>query len=280
MQQIKIITHNGLFHSDEVFAVAFLKYIYEHETVNIIRTRDTELIAKAQQETKTYVLDVGGLHEKEKRNFDHHQEDYKGKHSSFGLLINALSDTQVIRLFKFSEVFASFYKQLVLPIDTWDNNVENVIQLAYSNHIYSLQRIIGAFNQSIPFGQKQDKAFMDAVCFAKNIIIQEIDAAKESHYETLMCEKYLLDGSINIKNKKAISEVFFSTFKSWVKQKGLNYIMLPIPNENLSYNYLIYSKNSQKYMLPIDSKSHFRHKAGFIIIFKKYQDALNYFEKL
>ena len=45
MNDITIATHNGTFHADDVFSVAALKYIYP--SFKLIRTRDMELISKA-----------------------------------------------------------------------------------------------------------------------------------------------------------------------------------------------------------------------------------------
>ncbi len=280
MKQINILTHNGLFHSDEVFTVAFLKHVFNEEMLNISRTRDESLLQKAKADKQTYVLDLGGEYNAEMRNFDHHQDHYKGELSSFGLLIENLSRKQIINIFKYPQAFRNFKQQMVKPIDKWDNNIENVIQIAGSNHIYSVQRIISSYNQSIPYGVKQEEAFAKAVAFAKNIIEREISVAKEMHFEKLMCERYQADGHISINNQKAISKVFFSGFKSWAKQKRLHYILIPIPNEELRNDYLIFSTKPEKYKLPTDATSFFRHKSGFIIQFKSYENALNYFKKL
>ncbi|OYT14620.1 MAG: hypothetical protein B7C24_17370 [Bacteroidetes bacterium 4572_77] len=280
MKQINIITHNGLFHSDEVFAVAFLKHLFKEEILNISRTRDESLLQIAKADKHSYVLDLGGEYNAEMLNFDHHQDHYKGELSSFGLLIENLSQKQIISVFKYPQAFEYFKQQLVKPIDKWDNNTENVIQIAASNHIYSLQRIISAYNQSIPFGVKQEEAFAQAVSFAETIIKKEIYAAKEVHFEKLMCERYQADGHISINNKKAISKVFFSGFKGWAKQKGLRYMLIPVPNEELQNDYLVFSTKPAKYKLPIAANSYFRHKAGFIILFKSHENALQYFEKL
>src|SRR3989344_2504806 len=85
----KLITHNGSFHTDDIFAAATLSVLLERkgETYEIIRTRDEEII-----KTGDYVFDVGGIYDKEKNRFDHHQVGGAGKsesgieYSSFGLV--------------------------------------------------------------------------------------------------------------------------------------------------------------------------------------------------
>lgn len=64
---ISIITHNGKFHTDDVFACAILKYIFDD--INIIRTRDESII----NDSDSYIIDVGGEYDGVKK-FDHHQK--------------------------------------------------------------------------------------------------------------------------------------------------------------------------------------------------------------
>ena len=74
--------------ADDVFSVAALKYIYP--SFKLIRTRDMELISKAD-----VVIDVGGEHNPETGRFDHHQRGGAGARengipfSSFGLICYA-----------------------------------------------------------------------------------------------------------------------------------------------------------------------------------------------
>ncbi|PIZ87309.1 hypothetical protein COX93_01400, partial [Candidatus Nomurabacteria bacterium CG_4_10_14_0_2_um_filter_30_12] len=57
MNKIKLITHNGSFHSDDIFATATLSLLLEKrgESFEIIRTRDEEIIKNGD-----YIFDVGG----------------------------------------------------------------------------------------------------------------------------------------------------------------------------------------------------------------------------
>ena len=60
-----IITHDGKFHADDVFAVATLLLILRRESpsVSIVRSRDSALVARAD-----FVIDVGGQYNEEKIN--------------------------------------------------------------------------------------------------------------------------------------------------------------------------------------------------------------------
>jgi uncharacterized UPF0160 family protein len=86
MQEIKTIgTHNGRFHSDDVFSVALLKALYPEAVV--VRSRDLDVLAACD-----LVLDVAAVYDPEKLRFDHHQQGGAGArengipYSSFALI--------------------------------------------------------------------------------------------------------------------------------------------------------------------------------------------------
>ena len=88
---MKIVTHDGKFHSDDVFGGGLLKLIYPD--VNITRTRDKEQINLAD-----IVFDVGFELDSSKSRYDHHQfkRDQLTRlngvsYSSYGLLWNLFS---------------------------------------------------------------------------------------------------------------------------------------------------------------------------------------------
>lgn len=68
---MRIATHSGTFHADDVFGVAVLALVFPgHE---IVRTRDAAEIARAD-----YVVDVGGVWDAPAGRFDHHQRGFDG----------------------------------------------------------------------------------------------------------------------------------------------------------------------------------------------------------
>ncbi len=71
-EQKKILTHNGVFHADEVTAVAILLAIPEFRNAQIVRTRDAKVFATAD-----VVVDVGGKFDEKTMRYDHHQPDFK-----------------------------------------------------------------------------------------------------------------------------------------------------------------------------------------------------------
>ena len=122
--QIQVVTHDGIFHADEVFACALLCIAYGQENVSIIRTRDNEVLTKATHDADVWVVDVGDDFNPYMLNFDHHMRDFNltnsfgNKLSSFGMVVEAL-----LVLNFFTEVKESLLK-FSNKVDMLDNGIE------------------------------------------------------------------------------------------------------------------------------------------------------------
>lgn len=79
----KIVTHNGLFHFDELKAIAILKKIYPE--AEIVRTRDKKILEEAELNPKVITVDVGEKYDMGKDSYDHHQKDFIKKRESSGI---------------------------------------------------------------------------------------------------------------------------------------------------------------------------------------------------
>lgn len=122
---INILTHDGTFHSDEVFAVALLKK-FKKGDINLIRTRDQELIEKAQEDRDFYVIDVGGEYNEKNKNFDHHQRNFEEKWqdgellSSCGLIWKYLKRKGFLKNYD-KDLLIRVEDELIKKIDIHDN---------------------------------------------------------------------------------------------------------------------------------------------------------------
>lgn len=145
-----IVTHSGSFHADEALAVFMLRTLpkYSAETHKVIRTRDPEIIAKAD-----IVVDVGGEYDSSRSRFDHHQrgftetysEKYNIKLSSAGLVYKHFGKSVIEILLEkietkvkldVDEIVARVYEKLILAFDAVDNGVnmyESDIVARYEN---------------------------------------------------------------------------------------------------------------------------------------------------
>ncbi len=221
MTKITIATHCGIFHPDDVFAVAVLKIYLEGKgkQVEIIRTRDEEIINKSD-----YVVDVGEIYDAAKNRFDHHKKDLAGKrdngilYASFGLVWKHFGD----KLVSNSEVWEAIDRKIVMPIDALDNAM-NLSTPNYSGvREYSVYHVLSALSN--PTGNvKPDDQFKKALEIAQLILLGEIKKLeskieseklvtavilKQGEPDLLILEKYI-NWEVAVSKYKNIKLVIF-----------------------------------------------------------------------
>ncbi len=180
----KLITHDGSFHSDDIFAAATLSILLEKkgETFEIIRTRDPEII-----KTGDYVFDVGGIYDAETNRFDHHQIGGAGKnvsfvgepgieYSSFGLVWKKFG-LEVCGSQKVADIIN---KKLVSPIDAHDNGMD-LVENKYDVTPYHIQHFFSSMNLTWrEENVSNDEMFLESVEIAKKILWREIIQIKDA----------------------------------------------------------------------------------------------------
>lgn len=183
---IKIVTHSGSFHPDDVFAVATLELFYKDELIEIVRTRDEDIIKSAD-----VVVDVGREYDHEKKRYDHHQNgapirDNRIPYAGFGLVWKHYGEAVSGN----AEVATSIEEKLVQPVDAGDNGVSlyklNELNIAP----FELYNLVSLFSPPWGSGESKDEAFAEAVGWAKRVISQMIIK------ETANCEMENLIGSV------------------------------------------------------------------------------------
>ncbi|KAI8437384.1 hypothetical protein MSG28_011718 [Choristoneura fumiferana] len=122
-QNMKIGTHDGVFHCDEVLACFMLKQLPEYKDAEIIRTRDMQKL-----KTCDIVVDVGAEFNHETKRYDHHQREL----SSAGLIYTYYGE-QVIQTIAPKEcpllpddlriIYKKVYENFIEEIDAIDNGV-------------------------------------------------------------------------------------------------------------------------------------------------------------
>ncbi|NTF17595.1 MYG1 family protein [Agrobacterium rubi] len=133
---MKLITHDGSFHADDVLAYAVLSGIGSMKQAELIRTRDQEVIARAG--SSDIVFDVGFVFDPVNNRFDHHmkekplrQETHEGvpvPYSSVGLVWRFFGEEYLVDRFPgigpaVDRVWAAVDKSLILPTDMTDNGI-------------------------------------------------------------------------------------------------------------------------------------------------------------
>lgn len=196
--KLKLITHNGSFHADDIFACATLSLILEKDNKNfeVIRTRDEEIIQSGD-----YVFDVGGIYDAEKNRFDHHQKGGAGKrengieYSSFGLIWQKFGEK-----FCGSEKVANILdKKLITPIDAGDNAI-NLFETTTETFPYLIQTMFSAMRPTWQETVTKDEMFLRSVEIAKEVLAREIVQARA----LVEAEELVMEIYNNTSDKKII----------------------------------------------------------------------------
>ena len=129
--QIRVVTHDGIFHADELLACAALSIAYGRDNVVIVRSRHSKVLEVATNDKDTWTIDVGNSYDPSLLNFDHHMRDFAvtnsfgNKLSSFGLVVEEL-----LRRDFFNEVKESLLK-FSNKVDMLDNGVKKAEDLSF-----------------------------------------------------------------------------------------------------------------------------------------------------
>lgn len=172
---MRIATHDGSFHADEVFAVAALHLL--GEPVEVVRTRDRDVLAGADLR-----VDVGFRDDPASGDFDHHQRDFDQardngvRYASFGLVWRRYGE----RICGDAEVAAAVDGTLVAPVDANDTGQQLTSSLLDGVHPMTVNGVIGGFNarwdEDLSAEQERER-FDAAVALAREILTREVSSA-------------------------------------------------------------------------------------------------------
>lgn len=174
---MKVVTHSGTFHADDVFASVVLRAALG--SVDLVRTRDTDVIASAD-----VVFDVGGVYDADARRYDHHMRDLPRRedgtpYSSVGLIWRDYGRKALeafvpgIEADAVEMVWRDIDAGIILSIDQADNGVA-------STSPGHMSLLIEAFNPTWDFPQSFDDAFAEAADFARGILVR---SCRQAHAE-------------------------------------------------------------------------------------------------
>lgn len=163
----KIIVHGGVFHADDVLAVALLRNLGCEAPVGRV------FKAPEKVEEGTLVLDIGGEYDGISR-FDHHQNDcpirYNGvKYAAFGLLVKALGICE-------EQGFESFDEKFVCGVDARDNGQFDLAAEYPSPVGDTINEFVPSWDES----RSMDEAFEEAVQFAQGILRREFSRRRSA----------------------------------------------------------------------------------------------------
>lgn len=131
-------THNGIFHCDEVVAMAILEIAHIEVSTHVVRTRDPEELKNLD-----LIVDIGG------GIFDHHMAGFDlrrstgEKYASAGLIWGSYAEKAIKNVMNVAQIFIcedeieevkqQIDKEVIIPVDMEDNGESG----ANSSHIFS-----------------------------------------------------------------------------------------------------------------------------------------------
>jgi len=132
--QVTIGTHNGSFHCDESLACSLLKLLPRYSEAKVVRSRDAAVL-----DTCTLVVDVGGVFDREKHRYDHHQKTFQDTFNSLDS-----SKKWVTKLSSAGLVYFYFGREIIsqlLGVKESEPVVEKVFDKVYENFVEEIDAI-------------------------------------------------------------------------------------------------------------------------------------------
>ena len=235
----KIITHSGKFHADEVMAIAILTL-----NKNILIQRKDSVMIEELNDSKIFVLDIGGQYNKELSNYDHHQDQ------------NLEATCILIGKEHLASDFYEWIKPLLIEISDIDRGIRK-------SNKFDFNRIITSYNW---LTDNPNINFFDALHVAKMFLqgqIKIFESYKEGLEKFKKLEKF---GVIAISHEKEIAN-----WREYAIENNIVFLVCPNREEG---KYSIITVDSTKWPIPPHPDQTFRHNSGFMAVYPSFEIAL------
>ncbi len=241
---MKVATHSGRFHADDIFAIATLRLAGVVD--ELVRTRDEAVLA-----TCDLRVDVGRKNNVSTGDFDHHQPKGAGErengiqYAAFGLVWKEYGE----KLCGSPEVALNIDRKLVQVIDA-DDTGRDLFFLELPNvRPYGIERAVMQFNpswKSDTTPEQMDELFNKAVERAMEVLQLEITLTNDAFEATDVVKaavKESKNGQLIILEKfapwkdvvqKEADEALFVLFPAWPARNG-EWVVQAIPASGESF---------------------------------------------
>jgi len=256
-------THGGVFHSDDVFAAAFLKMINPAIEIHRVMTAPEET-----DDSITFDIGMG--------KYDHHQKDRELRPFSDGYWVDkSNNEVKAIPYCSFGllwrdygrllcpteHAFKKIDRDLVLPIDKADNGVA----------VSTLSNAIGQLNPAWNSSATSDDMFDEAVAVATLLLKNYIERANAE----ADAEEYVHNSSV-VDNKILILEKYVPWYDFVINDMlNVEFVVFPSIRGGYSVQTVPNAPNSRIPRKPLPSEWHgnpdeslgmfFCHPGGFIL---------------
>lgn len=257
---IRIVTHDGPFHADEVLSVAILSTIFKNH--QIIRTREIALI-----ELGDIVVDVGGRYDPLTRRYDHHMpqppmDDYNQLYSSAGLIwrhyarayLKAINIPTLYTYKTYSVELSRSVERIIksrwiIPIDRGDNGISNtptpISDLVSNMTPIAIERSSSRFDELFMKTVSMVSFLFERACFhAADFVIAKTNYAYGD-------KEYLMDDKILVADTEVRDFGSFSNTQT-------HFVIYPAVDHTSGLPYYIirpiYESTSKIYKTPFPKK--------------------------
>lgn len=240
----KIITHAGMFHADEVLALATFKFF---TGLNIPIERKFNVTQEELQDKSILILDIGRSLNEEMGNFDHHQ-------STFEDATNLL----VLNYFcKDYALIGKLQKHLFKNVSDVDRGI--------------VQDQIGSFNSIIRNFNSLENGFELAIDLAFSILSAYVETAKKAIQDEKIWEGLRKENRIVYLENNHLTD-----WKEMAKKEGIVFAVSP----NARGGFQIISVNSEEWNIPVKETQTFRHNSGFMAVYETEEEAVKHTQEI
>lgn len=239
----KLLTHNGIFHCDELVAINLLR-IFTKQNFEIVRNSKVD-----NEENYEYIVDIGNKYDGYKF-FDHHQN--KALPSAAKLV--------------WTYIITNFLKQ-VSEENGFFKSLDNLVNKVSWNDTDGACKD-DCFISMISALNNKNNGFEEALNISYNLMKNLADSM---HEEEIKLKK--LKDSEQINGFVIYEDSNLPLGWRDVANNGVVSI-------NLRGGWNVISKDTNKLILPESEKATFRHNSGFMLVFATKMDALEYIQNL
>ncbi len=241
----KLVTHNGGFHSDDIFACATLQIYLDKigEDYEVVRTRDEREIKEAD-----FVFDVGGVYDTKTNRFDHHQKDGAGfranslPFAAFGLVWKEYGE----KICGNKEIAEEIDRKFAQPIDANDNGLDVYTSKLENTSPVTFQDIVGVYYPDEDAGEEEYyRAFTDLTLLAKRILQKSILKTKKQFEINIYLQN--LYNQTEDKRFLVVEKKYgrFALTMGALNFPEVLYIVYPSKRENSEWNIVATRKNAE-----------------------------------
>lgn len=233
----KVITHNGIFHADDVMSIALIKEQVGEIPVERTRNISTDDI----NDPEVWVVDVGLEFNHELNNYDHHQS--KELDASCILVLKALTYEGLIRQELYEELQSSF--ETISFIDC--NGPQDMNGFQFNTLIKSFNALENGFDLAVDVCRKYIQSCKATV--QKSVQSQEIwDRGEKISMFIRLCDAFPIH---------------------WKRYEEEIYLIYPNDGK-----WTVLTRSSHDFPVWDTGKADFIHQGRFIAVFSDKEDAI------